>query len=115
MHFRIRDGVTLDLLPTKQFKTIGIKVDFVAPLTATAITARALLAQVLETSTAAYPTQTALARKLSQMMGPASASASLNWDEARIRLTCSVVDEQYRTTRIKHRSLNRNGAPEGRL
>ncbi|WP_233449180.1 hypothetical protein [Levilactobacillus suantsaii] len=62
MQLRSQNGVTLDLLPTKQFKTIGIKVDFVTPLKATAITARALMAQVLETSTAAYPTQTALAR-----------------------------------------------------
>lgn len=96
MHFRIRDGVTLDLLPTKQFKTIGIKVDFVAPLTATAITARALLSQVLETSTAAYPTQTALARQLSQMYGASFGISVVKLGTKHvIRLTCSVVDEQY--------------------
>lgn len=96
MHFRIRDGVTLDLLPTKQFKTIGIKVDFVAPLTATAITARALLAQVLETSTAAYPTQTALARQLSRLYGASFGISVVKLGTKHvIRLTCSVVDEQY--------------------
>ena len=96
MHFRIKDGVTLDLLPTKQFKTIGIKVDFVAPLQATAITARALLAQVLETSTAAYPTQTALARELSRLYGASFGISVLKLGTKHvIRLTCSLVDEQY--------------------
>ncbi|MFC6260438.1 EF-P 5-aminopentanol modification-associated protein YfmF [Levilactobacillus fujinensis] len=96
MHFRIRDGVTLDLLPTEQFKTIGIKVDFVAPLQATAITARALLAQVLETSTAAYPTQTSLARQLSRLYGASFGISVIKLGTKHvIRLTVSVVDEQY--------------------
>jgi len=96
VHFRIKDGVTLDLLPTKQFKTIGIKVDFVAPLQATAITARALLAQVLETSTAAYPTQTALARELSRLYGASFGISVIKLGTKHvIRLTCSLVDEQY--------------------
>lgn len=96
MHFRIRDGVTLDMLPSKQFKTIGIKVDFVAPLSVDAITARALLAQVLETSTAAYPTQTALARQLSRMYGAVFGISVLKLGTKHvIRLTCSVVNEQY--------------------
>lgn len=96
MHFRIKNGVTLDLLPTKQFKTVGIKVDFVAPLQATAITARALLAQVLETSTEQYPTQTALARELSRLYGATFGISVLKLGTKHvIRLTCSVVDEQY--------------------
>lgn len=96
MHLRIKDGVTLDLLPTNQFKTIGIKLDFVTPLKATAITARALMAQVLETSTAAYPTQTALARQLSAMYGASFGITVLKLGTQHIvRLTCSVVDEQY--------------------
>ena len=98
MQLRIKEGVTLDLLPTKQFKTVGIKVDFVTPLRATAITARALLAQVLETSTAAYPTQTALARQLSAMYGANFGITVLKAGTQHIiRLTCSVVDEQYLT------------------
>ena len=98
MHLQIKDGVTLDLLPSKQFKTIGIKVDFVTPLKATAITARALLAQVLETSTADYPTQTALARQLSLMYGASFGITVLKVGTQHIlRLTCSVVDEQYLT------------------
>lgn len=96
MQLRSQNGVTLDLLPTKQFKTIGIKVDFVTPLKATAITARALMAQVLETSTAAYPTQTALARQLSAMYGANFGISVLKAGTQHIvRLTCSVVDEQY--------------------
>lgn len=98
MQLRIKEGVTLDLLPTKKFKTVGIKVDFVTPLRATAITARALLAQVLETSTAAYPTQTALARQLSAMYGASFGITVLKAGTQHIiRLTCSVVDEQYLT------------------
>lgn len=96
MHVGIKNGVTLDLLPTKQFKTIGMKVDFVTPLRATAITARALLSQVLETSTAIYPTQTALARALSEMYGASFGITVLKVGTQHIvRLTCSVVDEQY--------------------
>ena len=110
MHLRIKDGVTLDLLPTKQFKTVGIKVDFVTPLRATAITARALLAQVLETSTAAYPTQTALARQLSAMYGANFGITVLKAGTQHIvRLTCSVVDEQYLSSYADQQPLLERG------
>ncbi|SMS14640.1 EF-P 5-aminopentanol modification-associated protein YfmF [Levilactobacillus zymae] len=110
MHLRIKDGVTLDLLPTKQFKTVGIKVDFVTPLRATAITARALLAQVLETSTAACPTQTALARQLSAMYGANFGITVLKAGTQHIvRLTCSVVDEQYLSSYADQQPLFERG------
>ncbi|MFC6275682.1 EF-P 5-aminopentanol modification-associated protein YfmF [Levilactobacillus tangyuanensis] len=96
MRERKPEGVTLDVSSTQQFKTIGIKVDFVAPLTVDAITARALLAQVLETSTEAYPTQTALSRELSRLYGASFGISVLKLGTKHvIRLTCAVVNEKY--------------------
>ncbi|MFD0896486.1 EF-P 5-aminopentanol modification-associated protein YfmF [Loigolactobacillus binensis] len=65
----IADGVSLTVLPSTQFKTIRIVLNFIAPLTATTITQRSLLASLLETNSQDYPTQAELAAKLSAMYG----------------------------------------------
>ncbi|ANK64938.1 metalloprotease [Loigolactobacillus backii] len=65
----LTDGVTLNVIPSKQFKTIRIVLTFLAPLDNKTITKRSLLASLLETNSADYPTQTDLAAKLSAMYG----------------------------------------------
>ena len=69
MDYRLAKGVDLHVIPTKQFKMTHILIDFATPQTTTNATARNLLANLLETSTHLYPTQTALARKMAKLYG----------------------------------------------
>ncbi|WP_203649819.1 EF-P 5-aminopentanol modification-associated protein YfmF [Secundilactobacillus yichangensis] len=66
---QLAKGVWLNVIPTTQFKTISMTVDFIAPGNVQELSNRILLAQLLETSSAQYPTQTSLAQKLSMMYG----------------------------------------------
>lgn len=66
---QLAKGVWLDVIPTTQFKTISMTVDYLVPGNVQELSNRILLAQLLETSSAEYPTQTALAEKLSMMYG----------------------------------------------
>lgn len=67
--YRLAKGVDLHVIPTKQFKMTHILIDFATPQTTTNATARNLLANLLETSTHLYPTQTALARQMAKLYG----------------------------------------------
>lgn len=69
MDFNLARGVDLHIIPTKQFKMNHVLIDFATPQTPTNATARNLLANLLETSTHRYPTQTALARQLAALYG----------------------------------------------
>lgn len=69
MYFQLTDGVGLHIIKTTQFKSNQIMINFGTQQTAANTTARSLLADLLETSTHKYPTQTALARQLSQLYG----------------------------------------------
>lgn len=69
MDFNLARGVDLHIIPTKQFKMNHVLIDFATPQTPSNATARNLLANLLETSTHRYPTQTALARQLASLYG----------------------------------------------
>ncbi|WP_125704048.1 EF-P 5-aminopentanol modification-associated protein YfmF [Lacticaseibacillus daqingensis] len=69
MRIELTSGVYLNVIPTTKFKTTRIAVHFLAPTDAMTYAARTLLTSVLETSSAAYPTQAALAAELELMYG----------------------------------------------
>lgn len=69
MHFDLASGVALHVIPTQQFKMTHVLITFTTPQTSDNATARNLLANLLETSTHRYPTQTALARQLAKLYG----------------------------------------------
>lgn len=69
MRVKITDGVHLSVVPTTQFKTTRISVNFLAPLRAEAIGSRTLLTSLLEMSSAKYPTQAEFAAKLEDLYG----------------------------------------------
>ncbi|KRN20743.1 EF-P 5-aminopentanol modification-associated protein YfmF [Lacticaseibacillus camelliae] len=69
MRIQLTDGVFLNVLSTKQFKTTRVAVHFIAPAKAETFAARTLLTSVLETSSARYPTQAALSAALEAMFG----------------------------------------------
>lgn len=62
-------GVHLHVVPKKQFKTTQITVSFTAPQAQVDFAARNLVASLLITSTAKWPSQLALARHLNNLFG----------------------------------------------
>lgn len=67
----VAEGVYLHLIPTTQFATTRIELNFSEPLNQTRMGDRIIISNMLENSSQAYPSQTDLARKLSQMYGAA--------------------------------------------
>lgn len=89
-------GVHLTVLPTTQFKTISTLITFSSPASLATLTARSLLADLLETSTAAYPTQTDLASVLSDMYGANySTNVTKNGDQAQFQFALTVPNGRY--------------------
>lgn len=62
-------GITIHFVPTKKFKTTTLVWKMKAPLKEETVTYRALLPNVLQSNTAAYPTSTAFRSHLDQLYG----------------------------------------------
>ncbi|WP_057876276.1 EF-P 5-aminopentanol modification-associated protein YfmF [Liquorilactobacillus aquaticus] len=69
MRTEIRSGMGLTVTPTKKFKTTRIAIALIEPLDSKSLTKRMLLANVLEAASEHFPTQKAVAEKLSKMYG----------------------------------------------
>ncbi|MGQ4574418.1 EF-P 5-aminopentanol modification-associated protein YfmF [Leuconostoc pseudomesenteroides] len=67
--YRINSGVNLVVLPTTQFKTLHIAIDFVAPALTSNISARSLLSYLMAVSARQYPTQQEVAQKTIDLYG----------------------------------------------
>lgn len=93
---QLTDGVVLNLVPTTQFKTISVTVDFIAPANVSALSNRILLAQLLETSSGEYPTQTKLAEKLSWMYGASYGVNVFRYGRSQgLRFSATIVNDQF--------------------
>ena len=66
---QLKPGVHLVVMPTKQFKTLNIAVDFAAPLLASTTSARALLTYLTAVSAQKYPNQQAQAQVIAKVQG----------------------------------------------
>jgi predicted Zn-dependent peptidase len=92
----LKQGVHLTVQPSKQFKTTRIVVNFLAPLQRDTVTKRSLLASLLETNSKDYPTQTALAAKLSQLYGASfGASVSRRGQLHCFSVSLTLVNDRY--------------------
>ena len=69
MQKEIKPGVWLMVLPTTQFKTTRINIQFLTPLRRDTVTKRTLLTSLLETNSQEYPTQAAMAAHLESLYG----------------------------------------------
>ena len=65
----LQSGVNLYTRQTAQFKTVSVAIKFTAPLTEETAAARTVLANVLEDSSAQYPTRTKLRQALEELYG----------------------------------------------
>lgn len=94
--FNLRPGVRLHVEPTTRFHTNRIVISFTTPQTTNNSAARNLLANMLETSTAKYPTQTAFALALNHLFGAdASASVSRIGYAHTLRVRAEVIDDRF--------------------
>lgn len=99
MHFTLKQGVELDVIKTNQFKTNHVLINFSTNQNAKTITSRSLLANLLETSTHKYPTQTALARQLSALFGAyAGAGVGRVGNLHTIKFRASFINDRYAQT-----------------
>lgn len=90
MRIQLANGVFLNVLSTKQFKTTRVAVHFIAPAKADTFAARTLLTSVLETSSAKYPTQDALSAALEALFG-ASFGIGVAKDGTTHRVTATLT------------------------
>jgi len=99
LQVQLAKGVQLTTVTSHQFKTNQIIVNFRAPLRRTEITKRALLSNLLETSSADYPDQRALAHALANMYGAAfGAGVSRKGPTHSLQLAITVPNEHYLAT-----------------
>lgn len=66
---KIKNGVNLVVLPTTQFKTLHIAIDFAAPLEIDTVSARSLLTYLTAVSSKKYPNQQKVAQKTIDLYG----------------------------------------------
>lgn len=96
MSIQLNEGVHLHVLPTKKYKTIRMMLKFRAPLNKKTITKRAMLANLLETNSKKYPTQTALRSVLSNMYGASfGTGVSKKGNTHILSFSLNLVNEKY--------------------
>lgn len=66
---KLKQGISLHILPTSKFKTISVQFRFTAPLQVDQITKRTLLANIMDINSKQYPTQKDFRTKLSELYG----------------------------------------------
>jgi len=103
LYFNLTNGVDLNIIKTTQFKTNQIIVNFATPQTKNNITARSLMADILETSTKKYPTQTLLARHEADLYGMyLGTSASRIGNLHNVKFRASFLNDQYSQPGLLH-------------
>ena len=103
MYFNLTNGVDLNIIKTTQFKTNQIIVNFATPQTKNNITARSLMADILETSTKKYSTQTLLARHEADLFGMyLGTSASRIGNLHNVKFRASFLNDQYSQPGLLH-------------
>lgn len=96
MDKQIMAGVNLHVIPTNQFQATKIMVTFKSRQTQTNAAARNLLTNLLSTSSAKYPTQTALARQLSNLYGATIGAYVSRLSYAHVmRFKISLINDRY--------------------
>ncbi|WP_155286226.1 EF-P 5-aminopentanol modification-associated protein YfmF [Lacticaseibacillus zhaodongensis] len=96
MRVKIVEGVHLNVVPSKQFKTTHVNIQFLAPLRRETIGARTLLTSLLETSSADYPSQNLLSAQLEKMYGASfGIGVSRSGRVHRVGASINVLDDNF--------------------
>lgn len=92
----LQTGVNLYTRQTAQFKTVSVAIKFTAPLTDENAAARTVLANVLEDSSAQYPTRTKLRQALEELYGAVYyTDTSKRGNEHIFTIYAESVNEEY--------------------
>lgn len=96
MTITLAKGVHLHMMPSKKFKTVSIKIKFKTPLQVEQMTKRSLLANLLDTNSQHYPTQTDLRKKLSELYGASFATGvSKKGNFHILSMSLNVVNDKF--------------------
>lgn len=94
----IQTGVFVHVLPTKQFATTHIAVNFTQQLNRQTLNGRVLASNMLETASAKYSSQTKFAQALSEMTGAAFGTEVFKVGQLHtVRLHLNLVHERFTT------------------
>lgn len=94
----IQTGVFVHVLPTKQFATTHIAVNFTQQLNRQTLNGRVLASNMLETASAKYSSQTKFAQALSEMTGAAFGTEVFKVGQLHtVRLQLNLVHERFTT------------------
>jgi predicted Zn-dependent peptidase len=103
----IAQGVKLHIIPSQKFKTVSMKIKFTSPLKKETITKRALIANLLDTNSKYYPTQTDFRKALSELYGAQfGTGVSKKGNLHPLSVYMSVVNDRY---------LSETGVVEGAI
>lgn len=93
----LRPGVELTLNTTQQFKTTRVMISFLKQIESKQeLALRSLLANVLETSSKLYPTQKAVAQKLSELYGASFGTTSNRHGNVHaLNVVFNCINERY--------------------
>ncbi|REB09814.1 insulinase family protein [Sporosarcina sp. BI001-red] len=92
----LQSGVNLYTRQTAQFKTVSVAIKFTAPLTEENAASRTVLANVLEDSSAQYPTRTKLRQALEELYGAVYyADTGKRGNEHIFTIYAESVNEEY--------------------
>ena len=92
----VQPGVFLHVLPSQQFATTRILVNFTRQHDATSLGGRVLASNMLETASKKYPSQTALARALSELYGASFGTDVLKTGALHtLRLRMTLVHDSF--------------------
>ncbi|MGY3779079.1 EF-P 5-aminopentanol modification-associated protein YfmF [Isobaculum melis] len=96
MNSDLKNGIHLNMIQTKKYKTVRIVLKFKTTLSAENSTKRTLISSLLETNSEKYPTQTSFRSKLADLYGASlSTGISKKGNMHILSLSMSVVNEKY--------------------
>lgn len=96
MKYKIKNGVTLHVVPTEKYKTIRVLIRFSVPATVELINKRTLLSSVLETTSQAYPTQKEMSEYLASLYGTSfGISVGRKGDSHYLSVILNTVNDKY--------------------
>lgn len=99
MKKQLANGVHLNILPSKQFKTNRIQIKFITPLKKEILAKRTLLSSLLETSSTQYSDQNKVAQKLADLYGAGfSIDVQTKGKFHIMEMGMNLVNEAYLTT-----------------
>lgn len=105
----LNNGIHVHTIPNEQFKTMHLVVRFTAPVSVETMSKRSLIANLLETNSATYPTIASFHQKLASLYGASfHTQVSRVGEQHHITLSLRLIQDQYTPdhTQLCHEGLS---------